>query len=154
MKYANIDRLVADRHATGFIGLIESQIFDAKSQPYILDTERGKHELAKDIVSFLNADGGFILIGGVTEKSATHSGEEVTGISWFKSELLNVRRYYDIINEWVYPSPEGVELVEIKGDQSNDGKVVFILCARGNFGTPMANSSAPEWQEVRQVNGE
>jgi len=43
MKYADIDRLVAEGCAASFVGLIESQIFDAKSQPYFLDTDKGKH---------------------------------------------------------------------------------------------------------------
>jgi len=75
----------------------------------------------------LNADGGFILVGGVTEKSPIHFREEVTELSWFRPELLNVRRYYDIINEWVYPSPEGIELMELRGEPSNQGKIICVL---------------------------
>lgn len=127
MKYADIAGLVTEHFIDGFIGLAESHIFDAKSQPYVLDSEKGKHELAKDIVSFLNAEGGFILIGGMTTKPETDSREVVSGISWFSPDLVSVRRYYDIIGEWVYPAPHGVELVEIKANEISKNKVVYII---------------------------
>ncbi len=44
-------------------GKYENEWFDCKKEPYLFDNEKGKHELAKDISSFANVDGGYILIG-------------------------------------------------------------------------------------------
>lgn len=54
------------------IGEVENAEFECKAQPYAIETDSGKRELAKDASAFANASGGFIFIGIKTKPSATH----------------------------------------------------------------------------------
>jgi len=127
MNYEELRAIVYGRNPNDLIGLIEGQHFDAKSSPYIFNKESVKHEYAKDIVSFLNADGGFILLGGSTQINSSHSGEEVSEISWFPNELFSLQQYRTLIAEWIYPEPEGVDFCIISGADTYDGKMICII---------------------------
>jgi hypothetical protein len=95
---------------TRFVGAIEGDQFDAKSEPYRLDDKRGKLELAKDVVGFANAKGGIILFSLRTERSSVHLGEEVAEPRPFPRTLVNPERYHRVIGEWVHPRIEGLDI--------------------------------------------
>jgi predicted HTH transcriptional regulator len=67
-----LERLESIIQSGDFINLLgesESGIFDCKSEIYTLTDELSKYELAKDVSSFANANGGYILVGVKTTKS-------------------------------------------------------------------------------------
>jgi predicted HTH transcriptional regulator len=103
--------LLVARNFESLIGLIESDEVEAKSQPYTVQTnERGKLELAKDVSGLANERGGIILIGPRTQKSDLHPGDEVTEISLVAKDLVNLEQYHKIIDSWIYPKPEEVNI--------------------------------------------
>jgi hypothetical protein len=93
------------------IGVAEDDRFEAKGQPYHLEKDRGKLELAKDVSAYANRGGGLILIGAETERSEEHLGDEVVRFHQFKQSLVDAERYQDIIGTWIYPEPAGVRIV-------------------------------------------
>src|ERR1700674_223445 len=76
-----IAALLAERNLAGLQGLKEDQWFDAKrATTYALATPTGRFELAKDVSSFANAEGGYILIGLTTVEVPDEQTEQVNGL--------------------------------------------------------------------------
>src|SRR6266851_2366863 len=63
-----------------FVGEIENETFDGKSQPYPVDLESGKLELSKDVAALANTSGGCIIIGLRTRQSALNYADEVEAV--------------------------------------------------------------------------
>jgi predicted HTH transcriptional regulator len=89
-----------------FVGEPEGGILDAKEQPYNLRGEAGKYDLAKDVSSFANTDGGFIIIGLKTEPGKTLRSEVIKEIRTFNRDLIDGSEYDDVLRSWLYPLPK------------------------------------------------
>jgi predicted HTH transcriptional regulator len=125
----NRDQLRAITDASDFerlIGEIENEWFDCKSQPYQIERDSAKRELAKDVSSFANARGGYIFIGVRTKTRPLRSGDEVEIIRSFAQSLVNTNQYHDIINNWVYPEIENVK-VEWKSSKNDSSQGIVII---------------------------
>jgi hypothetical protein len=61
-------------------GALENEFFDAKSEPWDLNSERGKLDLAKDVSSLANLHGGIIVVGAVTAPAETYQANEIQEI--------------------------------------------------------------------------
>ncbi|MBA3715060.1 MAG: ATP-binding protein [Pyrinomonadaceae bacterium] len=109
-----------------FIGEIECEWFDCKRQPYQLDSEKDKRELAKDVSSFANTLGGYILIGVETTKSQDHFRDEVTNLKPFNQNLVDAEQYYKLLQQWVYPEVEGVGISWIASSDDDSKGIVVI----------------------------
>jgi hypothetical protein len=90
-------------------GTLENEFFEAKSEPWELDSERGKLDLAKDISSLANWRGGIIVIGATTAQATTYQRNEIQEIHPLPVALAPTDRYSHVIREWIYPVPEGIE---------------------------------------------
>lgn len=110
MTKEEIQKFIESRDFESLIGETENEWFECKGQPYRLDNDAAKRELAKDVSSFANAEGGFIFIGLSAKKSALHSGDEVETPHPFPQNLVDKTRYYDVIRAWVYPEIEGLKI--------------------------------------------
>lgn len=108
-------------------GKPESDWLECKRQKYLLDEEKGKRELAKDISSFANStEGGFILIGVETEKSDQYQVDTIAYIRPFAQNIINIEQYHNVIRDWVYPAPDTkIEWKSYK--QSNKGILVITI---------------------------
>jgi hypothetical protein len=60
--------------------MLENELFEAKPEPWDLNSERGKFELAKDVVSLENGRGGIIVVAASTSKSMTYQRTEINEI--------------------------------------------------------------------------
>jgi hypothetical protein len=92
------------------ITAIEDEQLECKVVPYQLSQDHQKQELAKDVSAFANANGGVILIGVRTERNPTHFGDEISEICSFSQEIVNPGQYQDILQSWIYPAPQQVEI--------------------------------------------
>ena len=108
------------------VGEIENEWLECKGQPYQIERESEKRELAKDVSSFANAQGGYILIGVRTKPSATHFGDEVERIRSFHQSLLNTNQYHDVIKDWVYPEIEQITIEWVPTQRDSSKGVVVI----------------------------
>jgi hypothetical protein len=139
-----------DAIATGdldtLVGASETAWFECKGQPYQIASDAAKRELAKDVSAFANASGGFLLIGLKTKASPTHFGDEVDEVRPFAQGLMNVTQYMDVLDAWIYPKIDGLEVKWIATKQDSSKGVVVITIP------PQAAASKP-YLIVRTLDG-
>jgi hypothetical protein len=92
------------------VGGLENEFFEAKGEPWDLNTERGKLDLAKDITALANLRGGIIIVGAATTDSPTYQRQEIQEIRFLPASIAQIDRYLHIISKWVYPVPEGLDV--------------------------------------------
>ena len=88
------------------IGALENEFFEAKSEPWDLETERGRLEMAKDISSLANLRGGIIVVGAIAQEADTYQRNEIQAIHPLPTSLTPGDRYQHVLQEWVYPVPQ------------------------------------------------
>lgn len=89
---------------TRLIGLREDLHFDAKGRtPYDLDSPADRYELAKDVSSFANSEGGTILIGLKAKQILTERTEEVTGLALMSETDFPGTRLEGVVTEYIHP---------------------------------------------------
>lgn len=103
-ELTKISEIIQSGTFNNFIGLKEDLYFEAKGKnPYDLDSPNGRYELAKDVSAFANANGGYIIIGLVTESLETERTDKVVETDLFKKEKFMKDRFVGIIKEYIYP---------------------------------------------------
>lgn len=104
--------LVLGGHAVTLVGQHEGQWLDAKREPWQLATAGGKAEMAKDLSSLANAQGGLIIIPARTNK--TSGRERIEEIRDLPVEIVDIEQIRDVLEHWVFPPLPGLvtELVE------------------------------------------
>ena len=110
---ADIQALIAD-------GVEQSIHLDFKAAPALDKNEKKKEEIAKDVSSFANSDGG-IIVYGITEKN--HCADSLSFIDGnaFTKEWLE-----QIINSKINKKIEGVQIFPVRFD--NDvAKTVYVV---------------------------
>jgi len=90
------------------VGLEETVEFEAKSEPYDLDSPIGRYELAKDISALANARGGYLLIGLVTERAEDRDLDVVSGLRLVNEPSVATGRYRGVAKEYIYPEVAGL----------------------------------------------
>ena len=108
------------------IGKIENDFFDCKKEIYDLKNDSSKRELAKDVSSFANLHGGYILIGPQTQKNKNHFGDEIERINLLNQGLVDINQYFDIIKDWIYPEIEGLKM-EWKPSNNDENKGILAI---------------------------
>ena len=68
LSLAEITTILQAGDFNQLIGGLEDEHLECKREPYKLQLDTEKMELAKDVSALLNADGGIILVGVRTEK--------------------------------------------------------------------------------------
>jgi hypothetical protein len=133
----NLSQIVTSSDFSKLVGEVENEWFDCKGQPYILENERQKMELSKDISSFSNYQGGYIFLGIKTEKLPDKYGDVVKEIVPFGQDLVDIGQYYDVIKERVYPEIHNITIewkpVTTAGDK---GIVVVHIPAQKEASKP------------------
>jgi hypothetical protein len=100
--------VIAAGYPAGLIGLAENDWLEAKSEPWNLDSDRGKIELAQDVARLANANGGVIVVGAATRKE--DGKETVTRVDGVRPELFRPHRVRMTIDARVYPPVEGIKV--------------------------------------------
>lgn len=85
------------------VGVREDIEVEFKRQPYQLDRESEKFELAKDVSALANANGGAIVIGVQTERSEESPADEAVRLRLLGRGLVDEDRYVAILSGRVYP---------------------------------------------------
>jgi hypothetical protein len=100
---------------------------DCKAEPYhLLCSDADKQEVAKDVASFANANGGVILLGVGTQRSSTHFGDEVERIRTFAQDLIGPQQFYDVLRDWVYPVPQRLHIKWWPSSGDADSGIIAI----------------------------
>ena len=105
---AGVVNVIEAGYPGGLIGLREGDWLEAKSQPWKLDSDFGKIELAQDVARFANGDGGVIVIGAATRK--VDGAETITRVDGIRPDLFRPHRVRMTIDSRVYPPVEGLKV--------------------------------------------
>lgn len=105
-----IDAILATGDFDALIGHFESEDFECKAQPYRLENDEEKIELAKDVSGIANAQGGIIVLGCVTQLYPSYREERIESIRSFDRSLLEIKQYRDILNAWLYPPLQEIDI--------------------------------------------
>ena len=124
-----LEKILSEGDFDSLIGKIENDFFDCKNQIYNLKDDYSKLELAKDVSSFANLNGGYILIGPKTKNSETHFGDEITEISLLNQNLIDPNQYKNVIKDWIYPDEiQGINIYwKASKNDSNKGIIVIEI---------------------------
>ena len=122
-----LEKIISNGDFNSLIGKIENDFFDCKGQIYDLKKDHSKRELAKDISSFANLNGGYILIGPKTKKSKTHFGDEVVEISLLSQGLVDPNQYKNVIKDWIYPDEIHGIKIYWKESKDNNSKGIIVI---------------------------
>lgn len=108
------------------LGEPETEHLDFKEQPYLLNTDKGRWELAKDVAALANSGGGCLVIGVGTATPADREEEVASEIKPFPAALADVQQMRTTIDatSGVYPVLKRVEIRRLPRDGS---KVLAIV---------------------------
>ena len=95
-------------HPAGLIGLAENDWLEAKSQPWNMETDLGKVELAQDVARLANGGGGVIVVGAGTRKE--DGKETIARVDGVRSDLFRPHRIRMTVDARVYPPVEGIKV--------------------------------------------
>jgi len=126
MEIELIKSMLDSGELSKFINQNESAYFDAKSDNYKLDDPNGRYELAKDVSSFANALGGYIIIGLKTEHHEEEKVDYVSSMNLIKRDEFNNNKYEGIIDEYIYPNIQGIKIEWIEDDKQKGVGVGII----------------------------
>src|ERR1700722_11251925 len=122
--------IVAGAKFEELVGEVEGQFLDVKGQPYQFTSSGldAKREFAKDVASFANAQGGYIVIGLATKTSTGNYGEQIDEVRPIPATLFDIEQHVKLLQEWLYPQPVGVDIkhVPFGADPDKGILVVFI----------------------------
>ncbi len=122
-----LEKILSEGDFGSLIGKIENDFFECKSQIYDLNKDYSKRELAKDISSFANLKGGYILIGPKTKERQTHFGDEVAEICLFNQDLIDPNQYKNVIKGWIYPDEiRGIKIYWKESEDDNNKGIIVI----------------------------
>ena len=101
---------LARNDANRIIGTDESEQVDFKRAPYLLTENHQKWELAKDVAAFANKRGGVIVVGVESERQLNEIIESAIAIRPVRKAIVDLPQHRSVIDAWIYPRPEGVDL--------------------------------------------
>jgi hypothetical protein len=117
--------LIRGGSAASLVGQPEGNWLDVKSREYDLAEPRGKHSLAVEVAAFCNAEDGGVIVFGARTKTPLHGGGEVIAkVGGLDTARFTPRQYLQILNDWVYPFPFGLQVNEIP---LPSGKILLLV---------------------------
>ncbi|MBI2360557.1 MAG: ATP-binding protein [Deltaproteobacteria bacterium] len=110
------------------IGRFEDQRIECKGQPYRLESEEQKLELAKDVSALANTDGGLVLIGVATTRDSAHGQDRITAVRPFELARFDQDRYQKVIGDWLWPPQSQIDVrwFPSQGDDTRGVGAIFV----------------------------
>jgi len=109
-----------------FIGVLESEFLEFKSEPYRLAEDMQKLELAKDVSAFANTRGGFIILGVKSTKIPEYNADVAFELNPIPRDRFNQEQYEDVVRDWIYPHIKGLRFSFIQPAGSVDKGFVVL----------------------------
>ncbi len=129
LSIEEVERILTSGNFESLKGAIEDEKLECKSEPYLLENDHHKLELAKDVSALANSGGGVVLIGAKTEKDPSHLGDEIKEIRPFAQSLIDTERYQNIVTDWIFPTLDNL-VVKWWPLASDTGKGIVSILVR------------------------
>ncbi len=121
-------KILASGSWTKLEGVAEDGRIDFKSEPYKLDAEHGKYELAKDVAAFASGHERAVIVLGVqTEKPPDSPFEIAKRARGMSRHLINEKQYRDVIRSHVYPTVQGLKVTMYAAADDEEKCILAIL---------------------------
>jgi hypothetical protein len=123
MSFESIKAILDARAYGSLIGVEEDAWFEAKGRnPYDFGTPDGRYELGKDVSSFANAEGGFLVIGLTTTIVLGAKTERVSAHDLCIQAEFDAVQYQGLIKDYVHPAIRGLKVDWVPvNDQATHG---------------------------------
>ncbi len=99
-----IEDILSRKAIEEFVDASENEIIEFKGEPYRLEDDQQKTELAKDLTTFANTTGGFIVLGVKTGRIPDHPADVAQELRPIPRRLVRDEQYLDVARDWIYPS--------------------------------------------------
>ncbi|MBI5359396.1 MAG: putative DNA binding domain-containing protein [Planctomycetes bacterium] len=118
--FNEIAEIVKNRDLEQFVGIRENEFFEAKGKnPYDLDNESGRFELAKDASAFANGKGGYIIIGLDHDHAPDEKTDIIKKLELLEREHFSINKYKGVLKEYIYPEIDGLEVNFVVDNKEN-----------------------------------
>jgi|GEM_PF-2755540 len=143
--------VVRARQPELLIGVYESDWLDAKSAPYRLDQKSDQYELAKDVSSFANANGGLILLGAKTKRR--REGDEINRVNGCVLSHADAApvALRSVIAKCVYPRVEGLRIEQIPLSSKDQGVVLIEIPSQAEAQKPFLATGTKSGDRVSRL---
>jgi Putative DNA-binding domain len=125
LTLAQIQDIVGRNAISEFLDTFENEVLDFKGEIYRLDEDSQKLELAKDISSFANTRGGFIVLGIKTKKHPEYSAEVSDELRPMPRKFFDEERLRNVARDWIYPPLNDLRITLIASP--GDSEKVFAV---------------------------
>jgi hypothetical protein len=162
---------LAEGRPQDVLGTPEAGWVDFKESPYVLDADKGRWELAKDVAAMANAGGGLIVIGIATSRETYDTHDVASELKPFARPLVNVDAYKGVLTGWLVPpqypsfqwfqSPDAADrhflVVTVKALPPGEGYALVRRTVAGegkeikSFGVPVRRGDDTEWVSAERL---
>jgi predicted HTH transcriptional regulator len=116
------------RDLSKFIGLKENQYFEAKSgKRYNFDNPEDRYKFAKDVSSFANSEGGYLIIGLNSEPLETEATDIIKSQDLIPNEHINTEKMKGVLREYIHPRIDGLKVKWIESIENKSKGIVYIF---------------------------
>jgi Putative DNA-binding domain len=123
-----VDEILRSQKFQELLDVLETDEVDFKDQPYFVDTDRQKYDLAEDITAFANHEGGVLVLGCRTTPVPDLEGDVVTDVRPFSQDLCKFEVWRSVCNTLIYPPIKGLKfLFHELPDDPNRGLVSIVI---------------------------
>ena len=112
------------------VGVVETDEVEFKQEPYQLDKNPQKQELAKDVSGLANSKGGVIVIGVKTEKHPSLPHEQAIEVSPFPIPSSGgdmEQQYRNILKDWIFPAIKTEVRLHLVEESQSGTSLKFVL---------------------------
>ena len=162
---------LAEGRPQDVLGTAEAGWVDFKESPYVLDGDKGRWELAKDVAAMANAGGGLIVLGIATNRETYDTHDVASELKPFARPLVNVDAYKGVLTGWVVPpqypsfqwfeSPDTADrhflVITVKALPPGEGYALVRRTVAGegkeirSFGVPVRRGDDTEWLTAERL---
>jgi len=129
--YNDVEEALASGDFSKFKGKFENEILDIKIAPYDFISSKEEKELCKDVSSFANSKGGFIVIG-VAESSLENLPHKIIGeVVGVDIKKIDAQKYTQILHNNIVPKINS-DTFGLKFGKLNKKDVFYIKILKSN----------------------
>jgi len=148
----HITRIIESGKFDRLIDMPEGPVLEVKGTPYDLDKAADRYELAKDVSSLANSQGGYLLLGLRTRRAPDAAIDVIEALAPIPEAAFPVGQYEGVIRSHVYPEIQGLGAGWRKLANSNDGiGIVHVPAQHPDLGPFLIVKVVADEEYLKQV---
>lgn len=116
-----------------FLGLKEDDFFEAKGKDaYDLNLAKDRYELVKDVSSFANNKGGYLIIGLKTMPLVEENTDNVTTFDLFENNQVDIEKVKGVIKDNIFPKIKDLNIFWVESLENKKKGIIVIYIPEQN----------------------